>query len=138
MGGSGSGHTEIFIGPNIQRVAAGGLRGGGGGGGGGSDAMGGRGTAGVEGLESLGFLLRGMGMVALGGGGGNIGNVGDYAFGDLSNLIQQLMAADPNRVSDNEIFFFCVFFRCPVVLCRRYSGFMQPVQFNGQQMAFGG
>lgn len=103
-GGGGPGHTEIFIGPNMHRVqgglggaAAGGEpagAGGGGGGGGGLGAM-------LGGPGGLGFLLRGFGMAGLGGGGGGMGpggNVGDYAFGDLSQLIQQLMAADTNRV----------------------------------------
>lgn len=45
----------------------------------------------------LEFLMPGFGMP---GGMGAGGNVGDYAFGDLSQLIQQLMAADTNRVSN--------------------------------------
>lgn len=91
--GGGSGRTEIFIGPNMQRVSAGTARGG--------DGMGG---GGVGGLGSLGMLLRGIGVPGgfgggmAGFGGPNVGNVGDYAFGDLSSLLQQLMAADPNRV----------------------------------------
>lgn len=90
VAGGGSGHTEIFIGPNMQRVSPGPSRGGGDGI---PAVMGGGG-----GLGSLGLLLRGFGMAGVGIGGGAGGNVGDYAFGDLSNLLQQLMAQDPNRV----------------------------------------
>lgn len=79
----------------MQRVSPGPSRGGGGssGGDGLPAVMGGGG-----GLGSLGLLLRGFGMAGVGVGGGAGGNVGDYAFGDLSNLLQQLMAQDPNRV----------------------------------------
>ncbi|CAN0542765.1 unnamed protein product, partial [Ectocarpus sp. 12 AP-2014] len=112
LGGAGAEHAEIFIGPNMQRMsgaARGGGgddargAGGGGAGGGAPDFAGGGIGAMLSGPGGLGFLLRGIGMPgAMGGMGmglgmGPGGNVGDYAFGDLSQLIQQLMAADTNR-----------------------------------------
>lgn len=98
--------------------------GGRGGGEGGMPDIGGGIAAMLGGAGGLGFLLRGFGMpgglAGMGGMGmGPGGNVGDYAFGDLSQLIQHLMAADTNRVSGrnytrggDEIL--------PVV-CRRFS-----------------
>ena len=115
-GGDGTGpggqeHTEIFIGPNMQRVHPAGLggagprgtRGGGGGGGGSGESIAavrlGAALGSGFGAFMRGFALAGGGgMAGIAGLGGGGGNFGDYAFGDLSQLIQQLMAADPNRV----------------------------------------
>jgi hypothetical protein len=65
----------------------------------GQDGGGGQALGGFGGLAALTGLAAVMGGGEPNGGAGISGVVGDYAIGDLSRIIEQLMVDDPNRVS---------------------------------------